>query len=419
MRSYGNVFRSLDWTALLMWILLMVLGWFNIYSAVFDPDHASILDLDQRYGKQLLWIITALGIMLVILLIDTAIYYTLAYPLYGLSILSLVLVLLIGEEISGARSWFVIGGFSIQPSEFAKAATALGLARFLSGYQRDLKRAGDQLKALGLIFLPAALILPQPDLGSVLVYTAFILVLFREGLPALYLVIGFALILIFVLSLLVPLPYLYGGLGLLTILLLVLGRRQRGNLWKVLGVMALCGLAVQSVDFTFYNLLEDRHRNRINILLGKAEDPQGIGYNTHQSMIAIGSGGWNGKGYMDGTQTKFDFVPEQSTDFIFCTVGEEWGFLGTTALILLYLLFFFRLITLAERQKNTFARAYGYGVISVLFLHFAINIAMTIGLAPVIGIPLPFFSYGGSSLWGFSLLLAIFLRMDAGRSLSL
>jgi rod shape determining protein RodA len=419
MRNYGNVFRELDYTTLLLWVLIMFLGWLNIYSAVFDPEYASILDMNQRYGKQLLWILTALGIMFLVLLIDSSVFYTLAYPVYGLSLLSLVLVLFLGAEISGARSWFVIGGFSLQPSEFAKAATALALARFLSGYQRDLRRFSHQLMALGLAFLPALLIVPQPDLGSVLVYTAFILVLYREGLPSLYLVIGFALILVFVLSLLVPLPYLYGGLGFLTILLLVLGRRQRGNGWKVLGVMVLCGLTVQSVDFTFNNLLEDRHRNRINILLGKAEDPQGIGYNTHQSMIAIGSGGLKGKGYMEGTQTKYDFVPEQSTDFIFCTVGEEWGFLGTSALVLLYLVLFFRLMIVAERQRSSFARAYGYGVLCILFLHFGINIAMTIGLAPVIGIPLPFFSYGGSSLWGFTLLLAIFLRLDAGRTLSL
>ncbi len=415
MRENTNIFQNIDWLSILLFFTLVLMGWGNIYAAVFNAESNSIIDFSERYGKQLLWIITTVFLAILIILIDGSVYSTLAYPIYLVSMLSLLGVLLFGKEISGARSWFVLGGFSIQPSEFAKFATALALGRFLSTKPRDLTRFKNQLSAFIIIFLPALLIIPQPDPGSALVYAAFILVLYREGLSPAYIFIGFSLAILFILSLLIDPLYLTVALAMLALIIWFITRHAKRFIWRIIIIFGICAAFIQTVDYTFNNLLEDRHRNRINILLGKADDPQGIGYNTNQSMIAIGSGGFSGKGYLQGTQTKFDFVPEQSTDFIFCTVGEEWGFLGSTLLILLFTIFFFRLVFLAERQKSTFARVYGYSVAAILFFHFTINIAMTIGLAPVIGIPLPFFSYGGSSLWGFTILLFIFLKLDAYR----
>jgi len=415
MRENTNIFQNIDWLSILLFFTLVLMGWGNIYAAVFNAESNSIIDFSERYGKQLLWIITTVFLAILIILIDGSVYSTLAYPIYLVSMLSLLGVLLFGKEISGARSWFVLGGFSIQPSEFAKFATALALGRFLSTKPRDLTRFKNQLSAFIIIFLPAILIIPQPDPGSALVYAAFILVLYREGLSPAYIFIGFSLAILFILSLLIDPLYLTVALAMLALIIWFITRHAKRFIWRIIIIFGICAAFIQTVDYTFNNLLEDRHRNRINILLGKADDPQGIGYNTNQSMIAIGSGGFSGKGYLQGTQTKFDFVPEQSTDFIFCTVGEEWGFLGSTLLILLFTIFFFRLVFLAERQKSTFARVYGYSVAAILFFHFTINIAMTIGLAPVIGIPLPFFSYGGSSLWGFTILLFIFLKLDAYR----
>jgi rod shape determining protein RodA len=415
MRKTDGIINNLDWLTVVLFLLLVFMGWANIYAAVFDEEHANIFDLSQRYGKQLMWIGTTIGLIIIIFVLDGKIYQTLAIPIYIVTMLALLLVLFAGKEIAGARSWFAFGGFSIQPSEFAKFATALALASFLGKKERNMKGLRDKLIGFVIIIVPAALIIPQPDPGSALVYSSLLLVLYREGLSGAYIFIGLALALLFIMSLLIPLLSLQIALLAIAILIIVLTRKSKGFWIKVVGLWILSAVLVNTVDYAFTNILEDRHRNRINILLGKAHDPKGIGYNTAQSMIAIGSGGITGKGYLNGTQTKFDFVPEQSTDFIFCTVGEEWGFVGSGVLIVLFLLLFFRLVQLAERQKNTFARAYGYGVVSILFFHFTINIAMTIGLAPVIGIPLPFFSYGGSSLWGFTLLLFIFLKLDSFR----
>lgn len=415
MRQNERLFFNVDWVTILLFFLLAFLGWANIYAAVYDEEHANILDLSQRYGKQLMWIGTSVLIIIFLFILDGNLYQTLAYPIYFISMLSLAAVLVFGKEIAGAKSWFVIGGFSLQPSEFAKFATALALAAFLGKQDRELSRWRDKIIAFGIILLPAALIVPQPDPGSALVYLSLILVLYREGLSGSYIFIGLSLALLFILSLLIPILYLQIALALLAGLIIFLGRKTKGFWLRVLGILTLAIALVNSVDYAFDNILEDRHRNRLNILLGKAHDPKGIGYNTTQSMIAIGSGGFSGKGYLNGTQTKFDFVPEQSTDFIFCTVGEEWGFVGSSLLILLFVALFFRLVQVAERQKNKFARSYGFAVVSILFFHFSINIAMTIGLAPVIGIPLPFFSYGGSSLWGFTFLLFILVKLDSFR----
>jgi rod shape determining protein RodA len=415
MRKTDGILNNLDWLTVILFLLLVLMGWANIYAAVYDEEHANIFDLSQRYGKQLMWIGTSIILIGIIFILDGKIYQTLAIPIYIVSMLALLLVLFAGKEIAGARSWFAFGGFSIQPSEFAKFATALALASFLGKKDRNLKGLRDKLIGFVIIIIPAVLIIPQPDPGSALVYGSLLLVLYREGLSGAYIFIGLALALLFLMSLLIPLLSLQIALVSVAVLIIVLTRKSKGFWIKVLGLWIISALLVNTVDYAFNTILEDRHRNRINILLGKAHDPKGIGYNTAQSMIAIGSGGVIGKGYLNGTQTKFDFVPEQSTDFIFCTIGEEWGFVGSGVLIVLFLLLFFRLVQLAERQKNTFARAYGYAVVSILFFHFTINIAMTIGLAPVIGIPLPFFSYGGSSLWGFTLLLFIFLKLDSFR----
>ncbi len=415
MRENRSIFTNIDWFLVFLYLLLVFMGWGNIYAAVFNEENSSILDMNEEYGRQLIWILTSLFLGIIILFTDGKIFQALAYPIYFLSILSLIGVLIFGKEVAGARSWFALGSFSLQPSEFAKFATALALARFASTDGISIKRWRDRLIAFAVIFIPAAIIIPQPDPGSALVYTSLLLVLYREGLPGNYIFFGLSLAVLFILCLVFDKVSVLIGLGIIALITLLITRKVRGFYWRILGVLSVAILFTYSVDYAFNNVLEDRHRNRINILLGKAHDPKGIGYNTNQSMIAIGSGGLKGKGFLQGTQTKFDFVPEQSTDFIFCTVGEEWGFLGSALLITLFIVLFFRLVQVAERQKSVFTRVYGYCVVSILFFHFAINIAMTIGLAPVIGIPLPFFSYGGSSLWGFTILLFIFIKLDAYR----
>lgn len=415
MRTNGSLFQNIDWILVILYFALAILGWLNIYAAVYNEEFSSIFDMSQKYGKQLMWIGTSVVIIMVIMFTDTNLFQTLAYPIFLISLLSLLGLFVFGKEIAGARSWYAFGSFSLQPSEFAKFATALATARYLSSKGVTINNWGNRFTALLIVLLPAAIIVPQPDPGSALVYSSFFLVFYREGLSGKYIFAGFALVVLFILSLLISKFYLIIFIGALAAILIFVYRKSRGAIISVAAIAIAAAGFILSVDYAFNNILEDRHRNRINILLGKAHDPKGIGYNTAQSMIAIGSGGLTGKGYLEGTQTKFDFVPEQSTDFIFCTVGEEWGFVGSTTVVILFVLLFFRLIIVAERQKSHFSRIYGYCVASILFFHFAINIAMTIGLAPVIGIPLPFFSYGGSSLWGFTLLLFIFIKLDSNR----
>ena len=414
MRESRTIFTHLDWFTVGIYLILVFLGWINIYAAAFNEVHPSITDMSQEYGKQLFWILSSIGLFVIILFLDGRMYEKLAIPIYIAALLLLAGVLVFGTTISGARSWYTFGGFSLQPSEFMKFATALGVAKILSAKEGAISKKERWLTAL-IIALPILLILPQPDLGSALVYFAFLLPLYREGMPAWILTALLVISILFILSLLFPLStMILGILGLLGIAIFLLRKQKRAWILLVLAAVSSI-LVVLSVDYAFNELLEDRHRNRINILLGKAQDPKGIGYNTNQSMIAIGSGGLAGKGFMKGTQTKFNFVPEQTTDFIFCTVGEEWGFVGSATVLILFTVLFFRLIYLSERQRSSFSRIYGYSVTSILFLHVCVNVAMTIGLAPVIGIPLPFFSYGWSSLWGFTILLFIFLRLDAYR----
>ncbi|CAI8342093.1 MAG: Peptidoglycan glycosyltransferase MrdB [Flavobacteriia bacterium] len=420
MREGQGLFWKLDGISIGLFLLLVFLGWMNIHSAAYQPENEKFWSMDSEYGKQLLWIGSSMFILLFILLLDGRVYERIAYPVYALSLLALAGVLIFGSTISGARSWYTFGGFSLQPSEFVKCSTALALAKLFSKESsKDGMGARSRWLAFALIALPILLILPQPDLGSALVFLAFLFVLYREGMSITVLLGPIGIGILFVLTLLLNKVWVILGMVVLA-LGMAYSSRRRPRFWLRPLLMAIMGLGVVlSVDYAFNEVLEDRHRNRIDILLGKAEDPKGIGYNTQQSLIAIGSGGLSGKGFLQGTQTRYDFVPEQTTDFIFCTVGEEWGFLGSSLVVLLFTALLFRLIFLAERQKSRFSRAYGYGVAAILFLHFAVNIAMTVGLAPVIGIPLPFFSYGGSSLWGFTLLLFIFLRLDAYRVLIL
>ena len=420
MREGQGLFWKIDGISIGLFLLLVFLGWMNIHSAAYQPESEKFWSMDTEYGKQLLWIGSSMFILLFVLLLDGRVYERIAYPVYALSLLALAGVLIFGSTISGARSWYTFGGFSLQPSEFVKCSTALALAKLFSKESsKDGMGARSRWLAFALIALPILLILPQPDLGSALVFLAFLFVLYREGMSITVLLGPIGIGILFVLTLLLNKVWVILGMVVLA-LGMAYSSRRRPRFWLRPLLMAIMGLGVVlSVDYAFNEVLEDRHRNRIDILLGKAEDPKGIGYNTQQSLIAIGSGGLSGKGFLQGTQTRYDFVPEQTTDFIFCTVGEEWGFLGSSLVVLLFTALLFRLIFLAERQKSRFSRAYGYGVAAILFLHFAVNIAMTVGLAPVIGIPLPFFSYGGSSLWGFTLLLFIFLRLDAYRVLIL
>lgn len=416
MRSRKGIFYNIDWSIILMYLILVFVGWINIYAAVFDEAHQSIFDSSQRYGKQLIWIGASLVIALTILMIDSKFFSTFAYLFYILGIISLLAVLVIGTRISGSKSWFQIGTFGLQPSEFVKFITCLALAKYLSAYQVSLSKFKHLFYAGVLIFSPALLILLQPDTGSTLVYISLIFVLFREGLSGNYLVIGASAAALFVFTLLFNKFIVIGGvfLILLLVFLLYLTKSKR-NIFTLIIILLISSAYIFSVDYTFENVLQSHQKDRINVLIGKESDPRGIGYNVNQSKIAIGSGGLSGKGFLKGTQTKFNFVPEQSTDFIFCTIGEEWGFIGSLFVIVIFLILLARIIKVAERQRSAFSRIYGYGVASILFFHFAINIGMTMGLAPIIGIPLPFISYGGSSLWAFTILLFIFIRQDASR----
>ena len=410
-----NIYGKIDWVTVWLYIILVLMGWVSVYSAVYDESHSSILDISQRYGKQMIWILAAGVIAFIIMLIDAKVYNAFAYIIYGLSILILLAVLSVGTEISGSKSWFQISGFAIQPAEFAKFATCLALARYLSSYATDFNRLRAKIISVIIIFTPAILILLQNDTGSAIVYIALILVLYREGLSGYFLISGVIAVVLFIMTLLINQYVMTIVLTALAVLVYYNNRFLRRRWWIIIMVYVASVGFVYTVDYAFDNLLEDHQKTRISVLLGQDSDPKGAGYNVNQSKIAIGSGGLIGKGFLQGTQTKYNFVPEQTTDFIFCTVGEEWGFIGSSVVIVLFVFLLYRLVKMAERQRSDFSRIYGYGVVSILFFHFLVNIGMTIGLVPVIGIPLPFFSYGGSSLWAFTILLFIFIKLDANR----
>lgn len=435
MSARENVAANFDRPLLLMYLALMFMGLANIYSAAYDPEHASILDLDKEYGKQAIWMAISLTLGAGILMIRGHLFRDWAYGIYGSVILLLALVLVIGKEVNGAKAWFGVGSFGIQPAEFAKYATALALTRYLSGL-KALIDIRSRVVSAAIILFPVALIMLQPDTGTALVSGAFILVLYREGLSGNILLLGILAAFLSILSLILkestfhlpftdrelPGPYFLLGiivigavLAWLVVRNMVLKRlRKRLYAYIVIGVVASAAF-IGSVDYAFEKVLAQHQRDRILVMLGQMEDPQGLGYNVKQSQTAIGSGGFSGKGYLDGTLTKFKYVPMQSTDFIFCTVGEEWGFIGTAFVVVLFTVLILRIIQISDRQRSKFTRIYAYCVASIFLLHLMINVGMTIGLAPVIGIPLPFFSYGGSSMIGFTLLLGTLARLDAER----
>lgn len=434
MRNNENsLFYGVDRITVLTYALLVLMGWLNIYAAVYNEEHQNIFDTSQKYGKQLIWIGTAAVIAFSILLIDAGFYTVFAYWFYGIVLMLCLLVPYFGREIKGSRSWFGVGGFGIQPAEFMKFATCLALAKFLSNenlviVSRYRLRLKDLIKNykntfIAVLFLAAPLVIIkvlQDETGLAIVFVALIIVLYREGLSINFLLFGLLAVILFVLSLVVAhISTLIIVLGCITLASFLFIKRTVRNLIFAALIFVMAGgmvLATKKV----YEHLEPHQKVRIDVLLGTGEiDLKKEGYNVDQAKIAIGSGGWAGKGYLQGTQTKYNFVPEQDTDFIFCTVGEEWGFVGSTVVILLELFLILRIIFLSERQRSPFSRIYGYGVASVLFFHVCINIGMTIGLMPVIGIPLPFFSYGGSSLWSFTILLFIFIKLDANRLLIL
>ena len=403
-----SITNNLDWICIIIYGLLVLMGWLNIYSS-------SLSSLEGTYEKQLIFIILTIPLIFIVLSVDGKFYEKYASIFFGVSLLSLAGLFVAGKTIAGQRCWYAIGSFTLQPSEFAKAATALALAKYLSDSQINLKDINRQIQALLIVFLPVILILPQPDPGSALIYSIFIIILYREGLPSWYVWTGFITILLFVLTLILQPQYVI-LLALLTIgFIHFKSRLSERNLVLSSILFVLISGFVLSVNYVFTHVFKQHHRDRFNILLGKSVDMKGIGYNTNQSEIAIGSGGWFGKGFLEGTQTKGGFVPEQHTDYIFTTVGEEWGFIGSLFVIGLFAGLFLRLIYLAERQKTKFSRVYGYCVAGILFIHFFVNIAMVLGIFPTIGVPLPFFSYGGSGLWGFTILLFIFIKMDANK----
>lgn len=410
-----SVTNNLDWISIFIYTALVLLGWLNIYSSSLPLEESALFDFDQTYGKQMLFLFFTIPLIFIILAVDGKFYEKYASILFGIALVLLAGLFLFGKTIAGQRCWYAIGSFTVQPSEFAKAATALALAKYLSDVQVNLKDTNRQIQALLIVFLPILLIMPQPDPGSALIFCVFIIVLFREGLPAWYIWTGFITIILFVLTLVLEPEYVILIAFLVIALVYFRSRKINRNILLSGSILAILSGFVFSVDYVFDNLFKQHHRDRFNILLGKEVDLKGIGYNTNQSEIAIGSGGWLGKGFLEGTQTKGGFVPEQHTDYIFTTVGEEWGFAGSLVVILLFVALILRVIYLSERQKTKFSRVYGYCVAGILFIHFFVNIAMVVGVFPTIGVPLPFFSYGGSGLWGFTILLFIFLKMDANK----
>lgn len=412
--------QKIDWLALVLYFGCVTIGWLNVYAAVYSPeDHTGLFDLNTNAGKQLMWIGTTVILIICILVINHKFFDSFAYVFYAVMIVVLIAVLFLGSNINGSRSWFKFGAVSIQPAEFAKVATALALAKYLDVPGINLSKGKDLLYIGGIIVLPCILILASNETGSTLVFASFVIMLYREGLPGWIPALGITVAALFVLALIFPKLYIFAGIiALFGVIVLLMPRYNRTS--RNLMAMAVVGagmmILVTGVDFFVNGVLQKHQRNRIKVLVDPTIDPLGVGWNVTQAKIAIGSGRLQGKGFLEGTQTKFDFVPEQSTDFIFCTIGEEHGFVGSTVVILLFLGLLSRIVILAEKQRSKFARVYGYCVAGILFFHVMVNIGMTIGLMPVIGIPLPFFSYGGSSLWSFSILLFIFLKLDSRRT---
>ncbi|WP_347157285.1 rod shape-determining protein RodA [Pontibacter chitinilyticus] len=417
-RTSNRMLLNMDWVLVLLYFLLVGLGWMNIYAAVYSPDNVvNILSFDINSGKQLVWIGASLVLIIVLLAVDYKVYEHLAYPIYGGIILLLLVTLVIAKPIAGSRSWLDLGGgIRLQPAELAKFATALAASKFLGSVNLRHQNFKDQMKLAAITLLPPIIIVLQNETGSALVFAAFVLAYFREGMSPLILIIGGSAAAIFILTLLIPKLYLIIAITALMALATWLDYRLLRRFKTMILLWMTVVSMIFSVDYFVNDILQPHQQNRIKALINPEADPLGFGWNVTQSKIAIGSGGFWGKGFLDGTQTKFDFVPEQSTDFIFCTIGEEQGWIGSTILIALFMLLLVRIVFIAERQKSVFGRTYGYCVASIIFFHFLVNVGMTIGLAPVVGIPLPFFSYGGSSLWSFTILLFILIAIDANRT---
>ena len=407
---------DVDWFTVLLWFSLCIIGWFNIHAAVFDPENPGIFNVATNYGKQSIYIFSAMVIAVAILIVDAKFYSSISPILYGITILLLITVLIVGRNVGGNQAWIPIGSFRLQPSEFAKLATCLLLARYLSAHSTKSPTLKNLFLGAIIVFLPVMLVLMQPDTGSALAFFALVFVFYREGyISGSWMLFGALCILLFVLALAFNPWMVILSLAIICGLVIYYFRKKIKIIINIAIFFALSSLYILCVGFVYENVLQSHQRNRIDVILGKIDDPRGEGYNLNQSMIAIGSGQFWGKGYLQGTQTKYNFVPEQSTDFIFCTIGEEWGFVGCIVVIGIYLTLLLRIINIAERQRTAFARIYAYGVACILFFHFAINIGMTIGIVPIIGIPLPFISYGGSSLWSFTILLFIMLKFDSNR----
>ncbi|MBO0930569.1 rod shape-determining protein RodA [Fibrella aquatilis] len=423
MARNAEVTRNIDTLTVVLYLGCVLMGWLNVYAAVYSPEEQThLFDMSTNAGKQLLWIGTSVLLIICVLVIDHKFYDTFAFVFYLFMIGMLLLVMVFGSNINGSRSWFKFGGFSLQPAEFAKVATSLALAKYLDQPGINLTKQKDLLWVGGIIGLPALLIILSNETGSTLVFSSFVIMLYREGLPGWIPLTGITLAVLLILALIVPFKFLFAGIAVLCIVVILLLPRYNRNVRNMVGI-GLIGVAMMvtatGVDFFVNKVLQPHQRNRIKVLIDPNVDPLGVGWNVTQAKIAIGSGRLDGKGFLEGTQTKFDFVPEQSTDFIFCTIGEEHGFIGSMVVIMLFMALLSRIVILAEKQRSKFARVYGYCVAGIIFFHVMVNIGMTIGLMPVIGIPLPFFSYGGSSLWSFTILLFIFLKLDSRRTNSL
>lgn len=391
------------------------MGWTTIYSTTLYQEDTSLFDVSQLYAKQLLWIAMGAFLVIIVLAVETKFYQRFASIIYVIALLSLLGLPFFGKTIAGQTAWYSFGSFSIQPAEFVKAAAALAIAKYLTGINIDLKNIKHQLQVLLLMVLPMGLIMLQPDAGSALIYVAFVIPLYREGLPGFYLVLGTTIIALFMLSIKFGAIYVSASVLLLVFIFLYAKRKAKSNYLVIIGISLLCVAFSFSSKLIFDQVLQPHQKDRIELILGMKSDPKGAEYNIYHSKVAIGSGGFSGKGWLQGTQTKGRYVPEQHTDYIFSAFGEEWGFLGSSVIVLLFALLMLRIWFLAERQKSQFSRIYGYSVVGILFFHFSVNIGMVIGVFPTVGIPLPFFSYGGSSLWGMLILIFIFLRFDASR----
>jgi rod shape determining protein RodA len=417
-----NIRQGIDWTSVWIYIALMAIGVVNIYAAIYNPENPRpLFSLDQNAGKQILFILASFILILIVLFIDFKVFDSFAYIFYGIWIVTLIATIFIGSNINGSKSWIKMGGgFNLQPAEFAKTFTVLALAKYLSTINVNISKRKYYLRAFAIAFVPPLIIIMQREMGQAITFGSLLILLYREGLPGIFPALLIAVVLLLLLALILPnwaAILVLAGIGLI-IWYLVLKRYDRNklNLQRIVGVFLVFSTFILAVDFIINNVLEKHQANRIKVWVNPDVDPLGTGWNTTQSKLAIASGGFTGKGFLKGTQTIGDFIPEQSTDFIFCTIGEEWGFLGTMLVMGLYFILFIRILNLAEKQKSKFARIYGYGVVSFMFFHLLSNIGMTIGLMPVIGIPLPFVSYGGSSLLSFTFLLFVFLKLDAHRS---